>query len=551
MLSNLLIDSLFPADLPEPAEWDRRFPPRELPAGARTVRFCPSPTGPLHIGGIYVAMIDRNLADTSGGRYVVRIEDTDQSREVPGVKEQFQRAFEYFGLLPDESDFAGGDYGPYLQSARETIYLSHIRDLMRRRLAYPCFATREELAEMTAQQQAAKVPTGYYGEWAIWRDAPHKRVEAALAEGRPYVVRFRAEAAAGERVSFVDAIRGRIEFDANRNDVVVLKSSDQSPRLPTYHFAHAVDDHLMRVNLVLRADEWLSSVPVHHQLFDALGFERIEYAHVAPLLKQVGGGKRKLSKRKDPEASVDFYLREGYPAEPVLYFLRGLINGRLAEMPQSEALAATIRLDQCGVSGALVDMVKLGGLCADHIATMPAASVLAAVTDWAERYDAELAKILAAETDLALRALTVERDGHPNPRKDLQKWSDFRPVYGFFFPELFPLVNDLADTPLAKLPADVVRTFAAAFGDAYQPLIDSQEWFNQIRSLAATHGFAGSPQEYKANPGAYHGSIREASQIVRVALTGSTRSPDLYAVAMALGADEVLRRVRALADGQG
>lgn len=513
------------------------------------MRFCPSPTGPLHIGGIYVAVINRSLATASGGCCVLRIEDTDQAREVPGATQQFERAFTYFGLPPDESDVAGGAYGPYLQSARETIYLSYVRDLMRRGLAYPCFATRDELAEMTARQQAVRTPTGYYGPWAIWRDAERARVEAALAEGRPYVVRFRADAAVGDRVSFVDAIRGRIEFDANRNDVVVLKSSDQSPRLPTYHFAHAVDDHLMRVNLVLRADEWLPSVPVHLQLFDALGFERIEYAHVAPLLKQVGSGKRKLSKRKDPEASVDFYLREGFPAEPVLYYLRGLINGRLAEMPQAEALAADIRLDQCGVSGALVDMVKLTGICADHIAAMPSDAVLAAVTAWAERYDGELAKVLAAETDLALRALTVERDGHPNPRKDLKKWSDFRPVYGFFFPKLFTVVNDPAQSPLAELPADAVRAFAAAFVETYRPIVDPQEWFDRIRRLAAGHGFAASPREHKANPGAYHGSVREAAQIVRVALTGSTRSPDLHAVAMALGTDEVLRRVRALAGG--
>jgi len=549
MLNTRTIDSLFPADLPDVDEWEQRFPPRELPARARVVRFCPSPTGPLHIGGIYVAMVDRNLADASGGRYIVRIEDTDQAREVPGVKEQFERAFAYFGLLPDESETAGGGYGPYLQSARETIYLSYVRELMRRGLAYPCFATREELAETADRQRAAKVPTGYYGEWALWRDAPQERVEAALAEGRPYVIRFRAEADAGERVSFVDAIRGRIELDANRNDVVVLKSSDQRPRLPTYHFAHVVDDHLMRVTLVLRGDEWLSSVPVHHQLFDALGFDRIEYAHIAPLLKQAGGGKRKLSKRKDPEASVDYYLREGYPAEPVLYYLRGLINGRLAELPQGEALAADIRLDQCGVSGALVDMVKLAGICADHVATMTAAEVLAAVTDWAERYDTELAKVLVTRSDLALRALSVERDG-PNPRKDLHKWSDFRAVYGFFFPELFPLVNDLAASPLAGLPGDVVRRFAAAFADTYRPIADPQEWFGQIRSLAAEHGFAASPREYKADPNAYHGSIREASQIVRVALTGSTRSPDLHAVAMALGTEEVLRRVRAVADSR-
>ncbi|MCM4083550.1 glutamate--tRNA ligase [Paractinoplanes hotanensis] len=547
MPSVSFVDSLFPADLPEPSHWEQRYPPRGLPPDAMVTRFCPSPTGPLHIGGIYVALIDRSLADAARGRYLLRVEDTDQAREVPGVRDQFERAFTYFGLPPDESDVIGGAYGPYLQSRRAEIYLSYVRDLMRRGHAYLCFATREELAEQTAAQQAAKVPTGYYGRWAIWRDAPQSKVGEALAVGRPYVVRFRSEVAPGERISYVDAIRGRIEFDANRNDVVILKSSDQPLPLPTYHLAHTVDDHLMRVNLVLRADEWLSSVPLHLQLFDALGFDRLQYAHIAPLLKLDRGNKRKLSKRKDPEASVDFYLRAGYPPEPVLAYLRGLINGRLADIPEAEALAAPIRLDECGVSGSLVDMVKLEGISADHVAAMSGVEILAAVTEWARQYDPELAEVLAAEPDLAVRALAVERDGVDKPRKDLRKWSDFRAVYGFFFPQLFTPVTSLHGGPLENLPAEVVRAMADSFSATYQPLPDAQEWFGQIRSLAAENGFAATPKEHKARPDLYHGSIREASQIIRVALTGSTRSPDLYAVASAMGPAEVRRRVAALA----
>jgi glutamyl-tRNA synthetase len=283
------------------------------------------------------------------------------------------------------------------------------------------------------------------------------------------------------------------------------------------------------------------------QLFDALGFDRLEYAHIAPLLKRDGGGKRKLSKRKDPEASVDFYMREGYPAEAVSYYLRGLINGRLAELPLPEALAAEIRLDQCGVSGALVDMVKLAGICADYIATVPGEQILVAVGEWAAAYDPELAAVLAAEPELALRALAVERDGVPNPRKDLRKWSDFRPVYGYFLPELFHPVSDLTREFFRELPAEVIRAFAATFASSYEPVEDPQAWFDQIRRSAAAHGFAASPREHKAAPGVYPGSIREAAQIIRVALTGSTRSPDLHAVAMTLGAAEVLRRIRAVA----
>jgi len=339
-------------------------------------------------------------------------------------------------------------------------------------------------------------------------------------------------------------------MDDNRNDAVILKSSGTEPRLPTYHFAHAVDDHLMRVNLVIRGEEWISSVPLHLQLFDALGFERVQYAHVATLMKQDGSSRRKLSKRRDPEASVSFYIEQGYPAPAVQYYLRGLANGRLAEMPLAEALAAPIRLSECGTAGPLVDMVKLDDISGDYIATLSGEQILAEVGPWARRYDPGLAEILEAEQALALRALAVEREGVPNPRKDLRKWSDFRGAYGFFFPQIFEPVTDPADARFGGLDPDLVRAVADAFATGYQPPRPGSgpdpEWFGQVRQLAAELGFAPSPKVYKQDPDAYPGSITQASQIIRVLLTGALRSPDLAEVSRALGTEEVLRRVRAV-----
>ncbi|MEV6923938.1 glutamate--tRNA ligase family protein [Dactylosporangium sp. NPDC051485] len=545
MLDRSTIDGLFPASLPEPDVWQERYPDRVLAPGAKVTRFSPSPTGHLHIGGVYAAMIDKDVALHSGGTYFVRVEDTDQSREIDGAKEQFWRAFEYFGIEPLEDD-TNGVYGPYLQSARADIYLTYVRQLLREGKAYLCFASREELAAATAAQQAAKVPTGYYGAWALWRDASPVAVADALAEGRPYVVRFRSPGVAGNRVQYVDAIRGRIEMEDNYNDVVILKSSNQPLRLPTYHFAHAVDDHLMRVNLVLRAEEWIPSVALHLQLFAALGFPTIEYAHIAQLLKKEGSSKRKLSKRKDPEASVDFYVESGFPVPAVLYYLRGLANGRLATLPLTEALAAPILLSECGSSGALADLVKLEDICADHVATMPSDEIYREVLQWAATHDPELWRVMADNQDVALRALKIEREGVPNPRKDLKKWSDFRPIYGYFFHELFPLVHDLTGTPMAGIDRAVMSSLASDFARSYTDLSDPQEWFDQIRALAQRHEFAATPKEHKAAPEQYHGSVREVAQIVRVALTGSTRSPDLHAVAASLGEAEVIRRMSAL-----
>jgi len=539
-----VIDALFPADLPEPAFWEQRYPPRELPASALVTRLGPSPTGYMHIGTIYMAMIDSDIARRSGGRYLVRIEDTDQAREVEGALDQFARAFDYFGLAPDEEE-GHGDYGPYHQSARSAIYMSYARELLRQGKAYLCFATSDELATMRKRQQEEKVPPGYYGRWAIWRDATPEQVQAKLADGAPYVVRFRSPGVPGRRVEFDEAIRGRLSAEDNYNDVVMLKSSEHADRLPTYHFAHAVDDHLMRVNLVIRGEEWLPSVPMHLQLFDALGFEPPRYAHTSLLMKQIPGGKRKLSKRKDPEASVDFYLEAGFPDKPVLYYLRGLANGALAEMPLDAALEAPIKLSELGGAGPLIDQVKLEDISADFIATLSTHEILAAMLTWAGRYDPELAAVLDAEQELALAALAVERVGVENPRKDLRKWSDFRSACGFFFPELFTPVR-LGDERLGSLPDEAVRAFAADFAAGYQDLADRDEWFGQVRDLAAKHGFAASARQFKQAPQDYPGSIQHASQVIRVALTGSTKSPDLASVARVLGRDEVLRRVSSL-----
>jgi glutamyl-tRNA synthetase len=543
MLEPHEVDSLFPADLPEPGEWEERYPPRELPAGAEVTRLGPSPTGFIHLGGIFTAMIDRAVANQTGGRYFVRVEDTDQSREVPGAYEQFARAFGYFRIPPDEDDQTGA-YGPYRQSERATIYLTYAREMLRSGTAYLCFATSEELGEIRARQQLAKLPTGYYGDWAIWRDADVAAVRENLAKGMPYVVRFRSPGRTGQRASFTDAIRGELSMEANYNDAVILKSS-ADVRLPTYHFAHAVDDHLMRVNLVIRGEEWLSSVSLHLQLFEALQFQPPTYAHIALLMKQIPGGKRKLSKRKDPEADVDFYIRAGYPADAVLYYLRGLANGRLAEIPLPEALAAPISLAECGGAGPLVDLVKLEDISADYIATLSGAEIYTAVTAWSAEFDPELHRVIQAHPDTTLAALAVEREGVTNPRKDLRKWSDFREAYGFFFADLFTLA-DATDAQLGGLPTDLVRSFAGAFVADYRDIDDAAQWFQQVRDLAQKFGFASSAKEYKQSPDTYPGSIREASQLIRVALTGSTKSPDLFQVARALGRDEVIRRISSL-----
>ena len=544
MLSTEIINRLFDPELPEPAHWESVYPQRDLPSGAIVTRFGPSPTGFLHTGGVYVANLGKNLAHHSGGSYFIRIEDTDQAREVAGSREQFARAFKYFDIESDEND-ANSKWGPYEQSKRELIYHTYARELLRSGRAYPCFCTREELAQMTEAQNAAKVQTGYYGEWARCRNLSQDEVVARLEAGTPYTIRFRAPDGPPGRIEFVDQIRGRIEHQDNINDAVLLKSSEQFPRLPTYHFAHVVDDTFMRVNLVLRGEEWISSVPLHLQLFRALGFEPIPYAHIAPLMKFDGSSRRKLSKRKDNEADVAFYMDSGYPAGAVLHYLRGLANSRFAEMTFAESASSALSLSDCGVAGPIFDIVKLESISREFIAQLPTEEALESLLTWAREHDPELSAIVSANLPLARRLLENERQPGVQ-RKDLAKWNEFRERYGLYFQELFTLVTDPADPRFAPVAPDMVVKLARDFADNYRHAPDKEGWFEQIRSLATTHGFAPTAGQYKRNPENFSGSIGHVSNAIRIVLTGLTTSPELFLVAQNLGEEEVLRRVRAV-----
>jgi glutamyl-tRNA synthetase len=544
MLTAEFINTLFDAELPEPSHWESAYPPRNLPPGAIVTRFAPSPTGFLHTGGVYTANLGKNLAVHSSGSYFIRIEDTDQAREVPGSREQFARGFKYFDIESDENDL-NSKWGPYEQSKRERIYHTYARELLRNGHAYPCFCTRQELAQMTEEQNAAKLQTGYYGSWARCRNLSQDEVISRLEAGQPYTIRFRAPDGGAGRVEFVDLIRGRIEHQDNVNDIVLLKSSDQSPRLPTYHFAHVVDDTLMRVNVVLRGEEWISSVPVHLQLFNALGFKPIPYAHIAPLMKFDGASRRKLSKRKDNEADVAFYIDSGYPAGAVLHYLRGLANSRFAEMTFEESASSALRLSDCGVAGPIFDLVKLESISRDFIAQLPIEEALEGLLTWARENDPELATVINGNLPQVHRIFANER----NPavqRKDLAKWNEFRAAYGLYFQEIFPPVNDASDPRFAPVGSDMVVKLAKGFADSYRHEDNKEAWFEQIRKLAADHGFAPTAGQYKKSPESFAGSIGHVSNAIRIAMTGLTTSPDLFLVAQNLGEEEVLKRVRAL-----
>jgi glutamyl-tRNA synthetase len=542
-----IVDSWFPADLLPPAHWEQHYAPREVPRQARVTRFAPSPTGSLHLGGLYVATLARDLAHRSGGVYLVRIEDTDQEREVPGAAEEFSRLFGYFGLAPDEGE-QGGPYGPYRQSERAAVYLSYVRELVRDGRAYPCFCTPEELERHGTEQRRTRSPLGYYGRWARCRSLSVREADARIAAGEPYTVRLRCPVGLPGRVRFQDLVRGALTMLDNGNDVVLLKSPDAAGlRLPTYHLAHVVDDHLMRVTTVVRGDEWISSLPLHHQLHRELGFRPPEYAHIAPLTKLDGGSRRKLSKRKDPESAAGFYVAAGYPATAVAHYLRGLANSRLADLPAPEALAAELRLAEMGTAGPMVDLARLRSLSRDHIAALAPGEALAQLEAWAAAHDRELHGALAAHPDLALAAFEMMRRGTGTPRKDLACWSEFRAAYGFCFPELHELVDSPDDARLGCLPEPVVVGLAADMVARYRHDGPPESWFSVVREIAERHGFAPDVHAYQAAPGAYQGSVREVANVLRVCLTGSRRSPDLFQVAQCLGEREVLRRLRPLA----
>ena len=528
----------------EPSYYEERYPRRQLAEGVRVTRVAPSPTGYLHLGTLFVSLINRLVADSTGGIFFTRIEDTDKKREVEGGIADIITGIKHFGIKIDEGfvepDKELGDYGPYKQSQRAEIYQCYAKSLIKQGLAYPCFCTEDELAAVRQQQEAQKVRTGYHGQWARHRDISYDEAAELIKEGKPFVVRLRSPGDENNKVVFDDGIKGRIEMPENDEDFVILKSDG----IPTYHFAHAVDDHLMGTTHVIRGDEWISSTPKHLQLFKLLGFKAPKYVHVSPIMKLDNGAKRKISKRKDPEAAVHYFAEQGYPAESVIEYLMTIAASDFEDWrranPTEDYKKFKFNIKKMSASGALFDTDKLNDVSKTVISRMSADEVLQRLLDWAKEYDTGYFEILSKDTAHAKAVFAIDRDVQ-KPRKDIIKWSDAKQYSSYMFNELYTPCYDLPE----HISADSAVKILTAYRSAYDPQHDNQQWFETIKSICPAADFATDTKMYKAEPQKYAGSPGDASTIIRVAVTGRTNTPDLCSIMKVLGYDNAIARIDA------
>ncbi len=537
-----LADLLLPDIDKEPAFYEELYPSRNLGDGVRVTRVAPSPTGYLHLGTLFVSLINRLVADSTGGVFFTRIEDTDKKREVEGGIADIISGLQHFGINIDEGfitpDTESGSYGPYKQSMRAEIYQCYAKSLIKQGLAYPCFCTEEQLAETREQQESLKVRTGYHGEWARHRNITFDEAKALIDEGKPFVVRLRSPGSEENKVIFDDGIKGKIEMPENDEDFVILKSDG----IPTYHFAHAVDDHLMHTTHVIRGDEWISSTPKHLQLFRLLNFKAPKYVHVSPIMKLDNGNKRKISKRKDPEAAVHYFAEQGYPAISVIEYLMTIAASDFEDFrranPTADYKEFKFNIKKMSTSGALFDTDKLNDVSKTVISKMKVQEVVDRLLEWAYEFDKEFYDILQKKPDKTLAIFNIDRE-NPKPRKDIIKWSDAKQYSAFMFDELF--------TPCFDLPANITKESAVkileAYKKAYSPEHDNQQWFETIKSICPAADFATDTKAYKTEPEKYAGSPGDASTIIRVAITGRTNTPDLCSIMKVLGLDTVLNRI--------
>ncbi len=536
-----LAEYLFPHITDTPADVEARYPARMLKEGAKVTRMAPSPTGFMHLGNLYGALVDERLAHQSDGVFYLRIEDTDQKREVPGGVQTILEVFQRFGLPFDEGATLEGDngvYGPYRQRQRAQIYQTIAKDLVRRGLAYPDFSTEEELAEMRRLQEERKDNFGYYGEYAVGRKLTFEEIQEKIQAGIPYVIRFRSPGDPSKKVYHTDLVKGKMEMPENDQDVVLLKSDG----IPTYHFAHVVDDHLMGTTHVVRGEEWLATLPIHLQLFDTLGWKRPKYIHTAQLMKMDGGSKRKLSKRKDPELALDYYFEAGVPVPAVLEYLMILLNSNFEEWrlanPTADRNSFPFNTKKMSGSGALFDIDKLADVSRNVISRMSAEEVFDYVLAWAKDFDPELAEELEKDPAYAKAILAIGRGGK-KPRKDIGSWKDVKPYIGFFYDRFFtPDYTKMPD----KDPS-LIRQILTDYAAQYDETEDAQAWFDRIKAMCPQYGFTANMKEYKQNPEAFAGNVAELSTIIRVAVTGRENSPELEVVMKLLGKERVLERL--------
>lgn len=538
-----LANLIFP-DAKDISYYEEKYPERNLPEGAIVTRFAPSPTGYVHIGGLYQSLVAKMSAKKTGGVFFLRIEDTDQKRKVENGVTDIVNSLKVFDMAPDEGMISEtewtGDYGPYIQSERKEIYQAYAKYMIEQGKAYPCFCTPEQEEERNKLQLDAKIRPGYYGVWAKCRNLTLDEMAEKIKAGVPYVIRFKSTGREDRKIQISDGIKGKITFPEYDIDIVIIKSDG----LPTYHFAHMVDDHLMRTTHVIRGDEWLPSVPLHVQLFKEAGFKAPKYCHISPMMKNDNGNKRKLSKRKDPEAAVSYYDELGVPPDAVKEYLLNIANSTFENWRRQNKDANIedfdFHLNKMSVSGALFDMVKLFDVAKIVISRYSAEKVYNDSYAWAKKYDEELVKLLENK-DYALKVLRIER-GNAKPRKDIAKWSDLKENISYMYNEEFDKITefDFGKVTDKDLANKISKLYAEKYFDIND---DKQTWFDKMKDLAEEVGFAREVKEWKAEPEKWPGHVGDISSVIRSKLTGRLNTPDLYEIIKVLGKDEVLRRL--------
>jgi glutamyl-tRNA synthetase len=541
-----LAQLLFPEVTKTPEYYEEKFPYRKLPNKAEVTRMAPSPTGFIHLGNLYSALADERIAHKNGGVFFLRIEDTDEKRKVDGAVETIINVLRYFDIEFDEGAGFSDDapqnmYGPYFQRQRVEIYHAYAKSLVERGLAYPCFCTEEELNEVRQKQEEDKVLTGYYGEYAVCRNLSYEQIEENIKAGKPYVLRLRSQGDPEKEIVFKDEIKGEIKLPENIHDIVLLKKDG----IPTYHFAHAIDDHLMRTTVVIRGGEWLASAPIHYELFHLLGFKMPKYAHTAHLMKfdEETGGKRKLSKRKDPELSLDYYRKDGYHPYCMKVYLLTLLNSNFEEwhekFPDKDINEFPFSVEKMSQSGALFDKDKLHNICKNELSKLSEEEVYDFLYDWAVENEPEKAKIWFADKEKMLGILRLYMGvGMKRRRKDFMYAKQIFEMIGYFF----EMGSEEKDE--FKLDKETVNTVLNEYLDMYNHEDDNSEWFNKLKVIADKHGFASDMKAYKANPEAFKGNVSDIAEIVRIAVTGKANTPDLWSIVHVMGEDQMKDRIK-------
>ena len=552
-----LANLIFPNITTTVEDLEKKYPKRNLAEGAMVTRFAPSPTGFLHTGSLFTSLVSARFAKQSGGVFYIRLEDTDTKREIAGSGESLINQLAVFDVIPDEGYISDtkeiGNYGPYKQSMRSDIYNTCIKHLIEIGRAYPCFCSSEELAELRKEQEANKEIPGYYGKYAKYRDYPVDKAIEKIKNGDPYIIRFKSMGDHNNKIFFHDEIKGDLELTQNDQDIVILKSDG----LPTYHFAHLVDDHFMRTTHVTRGEEWLSSLPIHLELFDTMGFERPKYAHLPVIMKVDDGNRRKLSKRKDQEAAVSYFLEQGYPKYGFIEYLLTIANSNY-EAWREENLDKNfydfkLQFDKMSLDGALFDIAKVANISKERMAYKKASDLKDEVKDWAKTYEPDFYEKIIKDEDFFTNILNIEREKE-KPRKDYAKYSDIYPIISFFYDDVYDEIdNDSLDFTVSlnknetrEVSKDIIKSVLNEYMASYNVEISEEEWFNNLKALAEKYKFTSDRKAYKATPLEFNGQTGDVAGFLRVCICGRKNTPNIYYVQRILGKDKVFNRINSV-----